>query len=119
MNSYILKLASLMVLILGLEKIILIAALPQHNFAALPAIPVFFILFGAIMIKLVYSKPNPSVAVLLGAKMLKIMLSLVIILAYVLLIKENNLAFLISYMIYFLAYLVYETWMLSVINKKK
>lgn len=118
MNKYILNLAAIMLLILGLQEIITITLIPQYQFQLLPIIPIFFTVLGAILIKLIYSKPNPAVSALLGAKMLKIILSLIIILAYVLLIKTNNLAFLISYLIYFMAYLVYETWMLSAINKK-
>lgn len=118
-NRYIVILAALMLAILGIEEIVLIGFMPTQNFALLPAIPVYFTIFGAVAINLVYTKQNPSVSSILGTKMLKILLSLVFILAYVFLVKTNAVAFLSSYLIYFLAYLLFETWMLSSINKKK
>lgn len=119
MNKYILNLAAIMAMTLGLQQIVTISIMPQYQLAVLPLIPIFFTVFGIILMKLIYNNPNPSVSALLGAKLLKVLLSLIIILAYVLLVKINNLAFLISYLIYFLVYLVFETWMLSAINKKK
>lgn len=115
----IINLTILMVLLLGLQEVLTITIMPKYHFDLLPAIPVFFIILGIILIKLIYSKPNPAVYALLGAKMLKIILSLIFILAYVFIVKENNLAFLVSYLIYFMAYLIFETSMLSALNKKK
>jgi hypothetical protein len=98
------------------EKVVLLFALPQYDFVLLPLIPLFFILFGVGSIKLVYEKKDYKVSSLMAAKMLKLIFSLVIIFGYIFIIKENSQAFLISYIIYFLCYLGFETWMLQ--NKK-
>jgi len=118
MNRFIGILVALMLAILGVEEIILQFFFKGHNFLLLPAIPLFFILLGTAAIKFVYSKKESSVAALMGVKMVKILLSLMFILVYVFFIKEQAVSFLMSYLIYFLAFLVFETWMLSAINKK-
>jgi hypothetical protein len=108
-----------MVALLGVEELIMQTYFSEQNFALLPAIPVFFIAFGIIAIKLVYSRKDASVAALMAIKMVKILISLMFILAYVFLVKTNAVSFLVSYLIYFLAFLIFETWMLSIMNKKK
>ena len=101
------------------EELIIKLRMPQQNFTLLPAIPIFFTVFGIAAIKLVYEKQNSSVAAFMGVKMAKILLSLMFILIYVFLIKENSVSFLVSYLVYFLSFLIFETWMVSSINKKK
>lgn len=119
MNRFILILFALMLALLGVEELVLNIYFEGCNFVLLPAIPAFFFAFGVAALKLVYARKQPSIAALMGVKMVKILLSLMLILAYVFLVKTNAVAFLVSYLIYFLAYLIFETWMLSVMNKKK
>ncbi len=102
-----------MLLVFLAEKAVLLFALPQYDFILLPLIPLFFILFGIGAIKLVYEKKDYKVSSLMGVKMMKLILSLVIIFGYIFIVKDNPQAFLASYMIYFIVYLAFETWMLQ------
>ncbi len=96
-----------------IEKAVLLLALPQYDFALLPLIPLFFVLFGVAVIKLVYAKKEYKVSSLMSVKMVKLMLSLIIIFGYIFIVKNNSQAFLVSYLLYFIAYLGFETWMLQ------
>ena len=117
--KYIGYLIALMSVLFGTEFFLLKCFRPEYYFPLLATIPLFFTLFGYFAIRFVYLKPRSSIAVVMGVKMLKILISLILILLYVSLIKENSVAFLFSYLLYFFAYLAFETWMLYSINKKK
>jgi hypothetical protein len=112
-------LVALMACLFGIQYSVMKFAFPEYLFQLLFAIPLFFILLGFLSIRFVYIKPDVSVAKLMGVKTFKILISLIIILIYVTLIKEQPVSFLFSYLYYFLTYLVFETWMLYTINKKK
>ncbi len=100
------------------QKLLITPHILNSDFALMPAIPLFFTIYGLVAIKIMKAKPNSSVTVLLAVKMLKILLSLGVILVYIIMEGENSTAFLLSYLAYFVIYLVFETWMLSTINKK-
>jgi len=112
-------LVALMTFLFGAEYFIMKYAFPEYLFPLLIAIPLFFILTGFFSIRFVYTDPSVSVAKLMGLKTLKILISIVIILLYVILIKEQSASFLFSFLYYFLTYLAFETWMIYAINKKK
>jgi hypothetical protein len=113
----------LLLLLMGagfaIHKLITVFFLPQSSFALMPAIPLFFFVLGFVTVLIVKSKPNTSVILLLGVKTIKILLSLAFILLYMFLQGENSSAFLVSFLAYFILYLLYETWMLATINKNK
>lgn len=100
------------------QKMIIIPQIPSSDFALLPLIPLFYLLVGVLSVFLINSKSFPSVNVTLGVKMVKTLLSLTAILLYMFLQGENPRAFLMSFLAYFVIYLVFETWMLSTMNKK-
>lgn len=106
-----------MALVFGTEFSILKFCFPGFYFPLLAAIPLFFILFGSLAFHFVYLKPSPSIMHLMGVKVVKILISLILILLYVLLIKENSVSFLISFLLYFLVYLIFETILLNKFNK--
>lgn len=112
-------LVALMAVLFGAEYFVLEYAYPQYMTPMLVAIPLYFILIGFLSIRLVYSKPSPSIAKLMAVKTLKILVSLTVILLYVVVIKDQSVSFLFSFLYYFLSYLFYETWMIYAINQKK
>lgn len=116
--KYIGYLTALMAIVFGSEFSILKLCFPEYYFPLLVAIPLFFILFGSLVLHFVYLKPSPSIIILMGAKVVKILISLVLIILYVFLIKENSVSFLISFLLYFLVYLIFETILLNKFNKK-
>ena len=112
-------LVALMAFLFGSQYFVMKYAFPEYIFPLLIAIPLFFILIGFISIRYIYLKPDVSVAMLMGVKTVKILISMAIILLYVTLVKEQSVSFLFSYLYYFITYLAFETWMLYAINKKK
>jgi len=108
-----------MTFIFGTEYFVMKCCFPEYLFPLLIAIPLFFTLFGSLAIHFVYLKPSPSIAIIMGMKMFKILISMMLIILYVILIKDNAASFLFSFLLYFTTYLSFETWMLYSINKKK
>ncbi|MDR1678934.1 MAG: hypothetical protein LBR81_04070 [Prevotellaceae bacterium] len=116
-TKYIAILAILMAALLVGESLVLQRYLPAYSFPLLPLIPAFFFLLGVVAVNL-YARIG-NVTVLMAVKMAKILLSLAIILAYVFLVKTASISFLVSYLLYFFVYLIYETIVIASINKKK
>jgi len=112
-------LVALMAVLFGAEYFVLKYTFPEYLFPLIISIPLLFILIGFFSIRFVYTKPNVSVTKLLGVKTLKFLISLIVILVYVILIKEQSVSFLFSFLYYFLTYLVFETWIVYAINKKQ
>ena len=112
-------LVALMAFLFGTEYFFMKYAFPEYMFPLLTAIPLYFLLIGFLSIRFVYTKPSVSITKLMGLKTLKILVSMIVILLYVVLIKEQSVSFLFSFLYYFLTYLVFETWMMYAINKKK
>lgn len=112
-------LVALMAFLFGTEYFVMRYAFPEYLFPLLIAIPLFFVLIGFLSIRFVYTKPSASITMLMALKTVKILISLIIILLYVVLIKEQTVSFLFSFLFYFLTYLAFETWMMYAINKKK
>lgn len=116
--KYIGYLTALMAFVYGAEFSIIKSCFPEYYFPLLVTIPLFFIIFGSLALHFVYLKPSPSILILMGVKVVKILISLILILLYVFLIKENAVSFLISFLLYFLVYLIFETILLNKFNKK-
>jgi len=112
-------LVALMTFLFGTEYFVLKYAFPEYLFPMLIAIPLLFILIGFFSIRFVYTRPNVSVAKLMGVKAIKFMISLIVILLYIFVVKEQSVSFLFSFLYYFLTYLVFETLMMYAINKKQ
>jgi len=109
----------LMAVLFGIEYFVLEYNYPQYLSPIFISIPLYFILIGFLSIRLVYSKPSPSIAKLMAVKTLKILISMIVILVYVVVIKVQSVSFLFSFLYYFLSYLFYETWMIYALNQKK
>jgi hypothetical protein len=112
-------LTALMAVVFGAEYAVLACCLPEQLFPLMVAIPLFFIVFGWLALRFAYLKPSVSIGLLMGIKSSKIILSIILILLYVLLVKDHSVSFLVSFSLYFLTYLTFETWMLYSVNKKK
>ena len=85
----------------ALGAVILHFALPGHYFGGYPFIPVYFYFFGlAQRLLLLY----------LAMKMIKMILSLILVLIYCLAVREEAKAFLLTFISFYLIYLIFETW---------
>ncbi len=98
----------------GLGAIILHIFLPGHYFEGYPFIPIYFFTFGLFSIYMFDAcrrhAPQKMVLLYLAIKMIKLMLSLVLLLIYCFAVREEARAFLLTFMSFYLLYLIYETW---------
>ncbi len=85
----------------------------------LPVIPAFFLMLGSITMSLLKNVSGNGVNLIMGIKVARLLLSLVVVMVYVLFVKTNAIVFVVTFGVFFLAYIVFETWMLLRWNKKK
>ena len=94
--------------------VILHIALPGHYFGGYPFIPVYFYIFGVFSIYMFDAcrrhAPQKLSLLYLAMKMIKMILSLILLLIYCLAVREEAKAFLLTFISFYLLYLIYETW---------
>ena len=94
--------------------LILHIALPGHYFGGYPFIPVYFYIFGLFSIYMFDAcrrhAPQKMLLLYLAMKMMKMILSLILVLIYCLAVREEARAFLLTFILFYLIYLVFETW---------
>lgn len=97
------------------------ALLTQYYFVFYPFVPLFFFIIGVLTISIFVSvdKTNPGklVNVYMLIKMIKMLLSAIFALVYIIGIKDNNLSFGVVFAIYYLIYLGLETYFYSRMEK--
>lgn len=98
----------------GLGAVILHVALPGHYFGGYPFIPIYFYLFGLFSIYMFDAcrlhAPQKMLLLYLAMKMMKMILSMILLLAYCLAVREEAKAFLLTFISFYLIYLIFETW---------
>ena len=79
-----------------------------------PFIPVYFYIFGLFSIYMFDAcrrhAPQKLSLLYLAMKMIKMILSLILLLIYCLAVREEAKAFLLTFISFYLLYLIYETW---------
>lgn len=104
------------VLIGGVGAFILHEAFPGHYFGGYPFIPIYFYFFGLFSIYMFdvcrYHAPQKMLLLYLGIKVLKMLLSILLVLIYCIIVGKGNKVFLLTFMIFYMSYLIYETWFL-------
>ena len=94
--------------------LILHIAQPGHYFGGYPFIPVYFYIFGLFSIYMFDAcrrhAPQKMLLLYLAMKMMKMILSLILLLIYCLAVREEARAFLLTFISFYLLYLIYETW---------
>ena len=85
-----------------------------HYFGGYPFIPVYFYIFGLFSIYMFDAcrrhAPQKLSLLYLAMKMIKMILSLILLLIYCLAVREEAKAFLLTFISFYLLYLIYETW---------
>lgn len=98
----------------ALGAVILHFALPGHYFGGYPFIPIYFYFFGLFSIYAFDTcrrhAPQRMLLLYLATKMIKMILSLILVLIYCLAVREEARAFLLTFILFYLIYLVFETW---------
>ena len=90
----------------GVGAVILHVALPGHYFGGYPFIPTYFYMFDACR----QHAPQKMLLLYLAIKMVKMILSIILVLIYCLAVREEAKAFLLTFISFYLLYLIYETW---------
>ena len=94
----------------ALGAVILHFALPGHYFGGYPFIPIYFYFFGLFSIYAFDACRRHAPQRMLLLKMIKMILSLILVLIYCLAVREEARAFLLTFILFYLIYLVFETW---------
>lgn len=107
----------------GAGAMILRGALPEYYFEGYPFIPIYFYILGLLSMYIVdaYKRFTPQKVLLLymAMKVMKMILSLVLILIYCLIVDEQIKAFLLTFVSFYLVYLIVETWFFFAMNWKR
>ena len=94
--------------------LILHIALPGHYFGGYPFIPVYFYIFGLFSIYMFDAcrlhAPQKMLLLYLAIKMVKMILSIILVLIYCIAVREEAKAFLLTFISFYLIYLIFETW---------
>lgn len=89
---------------------------PQHYLQFYPLVPIYFYLLNIIsylMIDSFKEKSTSSAMAFLGSKILKLFLSVVILLIYILVVKTQVVEFIIVFILNYLFFLVLDTLLLT------
>lgn len=98
----------------GVGAVVLHLALPGHYFSGYPFIPMFFYLFGLFGIYMFDTcrrhAPQKLLLMYMAMKVLKMIFSLFLLMIYCWVVREEARAFLLTFIAFYLLYLIYETW---------
>ena len=95
----------------GLGAVILHIALPGHYFGGYPFIPVYFYLFGLFSIYMFDAcRLHAPQKMLLLYLAIKMVISIILVLIYCIAVREEAKAFLLTFISFYLIYLIFETW---------
>lgn len=114
---YFMKWHTLGALLCGvIGALILIHGIPgAQYFKAFPMIPIYFYLWGLLSIYLFdYGQrqmPKKILLIYLGIKSVKMILSILLLIVFTILDPEDGHVFLLTFVAFYLVYLVFETWL--------
>lgn len=115
---------TLLTLIAGLTGAgILHYALPGHYFGGYPFIPVYFFLFGLFEIFMFDAcrkhAPRKLLLLYMAMKMMKMLFSIMFLIVYCIAVREEAKLFLVTFIFFYVVYLIYETWFFFIYEMKK
>lgn len=113
-RNFIVFLTLFTVLCGGLGAIVFHAFLPDQYFKAYPFIPAFFYLLGMFSIYvfeiLRHKDPQKLTLFYMAIKIVKLLFSIVAILFYCVIVKIHEKEFILTFVGFYLLYLIFETW---------
>jgi amino acid transporter len=103
-------------------KYLITEALPQYSFSAFTSIPVFFFLLGLGLIYTLTGINNTDGKKLVNKYMLmrviKVLSSLAFLLVYWLINKREIKNFAVAFIVFYMIFLIFETWVYLQVEKK-
>lgn len=98
----------------GVGALILHFLEPGHYFGGYPLIPVYFFIFGVFYIYMFdacrHHAPEKMLHLFLVAKVLKLLVSVFLMIIYCVTVPASATEFLLTFMSFYLGYLIYESW---------
>lgn len=96
---------------------------PGHYFGGYPLIPVYFFLYGVFYIYMFDAcrrhAPQRMVMLFLAMKMMKFIISMFLLIIYCVAVPGSAVAFMLTFVAFYLGYLVYESWFFFVYEWNK
>ena len=96
---------------------------PGRYFGAYPLIPAYFYLCGLLFIVAFEAcrrrAPNRMVMLFMGMKMLKLILSVLLLIVYCLVAPQTAIVFLMTFAVFYVSYLIYESWFFFAFERNK
>lgn len=87
---------------------------PGYYFGGYPLIPVYFYLYGIFYIYMFdacrHHAPKKIAMLFLSMKVMKLILSILLLIIYCVAVPDSAVAFLLTFLVFYLGYLVYESW---------
>lgn len=122
-HNFFVQLISLTLILGGIGAVFLQYVLPRLYFEGYPFIPVYFFLFGVFEISMFdacrKNMPKRLVFFYLAVKMMKLVFSVLFLVVYCIAIHKDVKAFLLTFIVYYIVYLVHETWFFVVYETAK
>ena len=98
----------------GAGALILHLLEPGHYFGGYPLIPIYFFIFGVFYIYMFDAcrlhAPEKMVMLFLASKVLKLIVSVFLMVIYCVAVPDSAVEFLLTFMAFYLGYLIYESW---------
>lgn len=87
---------------------------PGHYFGGYPLIPVYFYVYGVFYIYMFDAcrrhAPQKMVLLFLAMKVMKLIMSVFLLVIYCVAVPDSAVAFLMTFVVFYLGYLAYESW---------
>ena len=113
-RKYLLYLTILTLLLSGVGGVTYFSLVPEHYFGGYPFIPVYFFLFGLFEISMFDAcrkhAPQKMLLLYMAMKVMKMLLSVILLVVYCFAVREEAKLFLLTFILYYIVYLIYETW---------
>lgn len=107
----------------GMGAVIFHYFLPEHYFQGYPSIPLFFFLFGIGSIYLIEAckrwAPQKMLLTYLAIKIIKLLVSIAFLLLYCFIVQAYEKEFLLTFVVFYLMYLIFETWFFFVFERNQ
>lgn len=124
-RKYLLYLTILTLLLSGVGGVTYFSLVPEHYFGGYPLIPIYFYIFGVFNIYMFDAcrrfAPDKILLLHLAMKVLKMILSVIVLVVYCMVVREEAVAFMLTFIVYYLLYLIFETSFFAgyELNKKR
>lgn len=112
-RKYLIQLTFLTLILSGVVGITYFSLVPEHYFGGYPLIPIYFYVFGVFNIFMFDAcrriAPNKMLLLYLAMKVLRIILSVIVLVIYCFVVHEEAVAFMLTFIVNYLLYLLFDT----------